>query len=65
MVELTECIPCQYGDHEHHQEVVQAVPEGMMGGARCPCTGECVGRERDDPKVIPAELLRMPEGWPT
>lgn len=40
----TECIPCQYGDHDGHHEVVQAVPEGMLGGAMCPCRGEC--RER-------------------
>lgn len=38
---LTYCIPCQYGDHTGHYEVVQAVPKGMMGGAKCPCRGEC------------------------
>ncbi len=42
MVALTLCIPCQYGDHEHHHEVVQVAPEGMLGGARCPCEGDCV-----------------------
>lgn len=36
-----DCIPCQYGQHEHHYRVVQAVPEGMMGGAVCVCEGEC------------------------
>jgi hypothetical protein len=30
------------GDHKRHREVVQAVPEGMIGGAVCKCKGECV-----------------------
>lgn len=37
------CLPCQYGDHAGHHEVVQAAPEGGVGGARCPCRGECDG----------------------
>jgi hypothetical protein len=38
-----KCIPCQYGDHANHHEIVQAVPDGVMGGARCDCRGECQG----------------------
>jgi len=29
------------GEHDRHYRVVQAVPEGMMGGAICDCKGEC------------------------
>jgi hypothetical protein len=43
-VRITECIACQAGDHDGHEEVVQAVPEGVMGGAKCLCRGECQGR---------------------
>jgi hypothetical protein len=39
------CSACQFGRHAEHQRVVQAVPEGMMGGAMCPCTGDCAGNE--------------------
>jgi len=49
MVLLTYCIPCQHGDHEHHHEVVQAVPEGMLGGVKCRCKGECVERHTANP----------------
>ena len=41
---LGYCIACQHGRHERHREVIQAVPEGMMGGAKCRCEGECVER---------------------
>lgn len=41
---IQECGPCQMGEHERHYRVVQAVPEGMMGGAICTCEGECVER---------------------
>lgn len=40
------CIPCQYGDHDGHVEIIQAVPEGMMGGAVCGCKGECINRRK-------------------
>ena len=36
------CSSCQYGDHEHHIPVMQAVPPGVIGGAKCRCEGECV-----------------------
>jgi hypothetical protein len=45
---LTYCTPCQYGDHKNHFEVVQSVPKGMYGGARCRCKGEC----KDDKRTI-------------
>jgi hypothetical protein len=41
MVLLTYCLACKYGDHERHTEVIQAAPEGMLGGSRCKCQGEC------------------------
>lgn len=47
MVLLTLCIPCQHGNHDDHMEVIQAAPPGMMGGARCPCKGDCRGRRVD------------------
>lgn len=55
---LTYCIPCQHGHHERHHEIVQAVPEGVMGGARCRCGGECVDRHKNAETValIPAEI---------
>jgi hypothetical protein len=41
MVRIGTCIPCQYGNHERCQKVMQAVPKGMLGGAICGCKGEC------------------------
>lgn len=41
MSAIVRCLPCQHGDHDGHHEVVQTVPEGVMGGARCDCKGEC------------------------
>lgn len=41
---ITRCIACRYGRHERHVEVVQWVPKGMYGGARCYCEGECAER---------------------
>lgn len=38
------CIPCQYGRHDEHYEVIEAVPEGVMGGAVCGCDGKCAER---------------------
>ena len=32
MSRITECAPCQMGEHHRHYRVVQAVPKGMMGG---------------------------------
>lgn len=42
MTRLTICSPCQTGDHDRHYRVVQAVPEGVIGGSICTCEGECV-----------------------
>lgn len=39
---LIYCSGCKIGEHEHHHRIVQAAPEGMLGGAVCPCQGECV-----------------------
>lgn len=38
---IHDCIPCQHGDHDGHQRIVQAAPKGMMGGQECHCEGEC------------------------
>lgn len=47
-----ECGPCQMGEHDRHYRVVQAVPEGMLGGVVCMCEGECVERgPRHDPQI--------------
>lgn len=43
MAYLTLCNGCADGDHSKHYSVVQVVPEGMIGGAVCPCDGECDG----------------------
>lgn len=51
MVRITKCFACKAGDHKNHYEVVQAVPPGMMGGARCFCKGECEGKPEPDPVV--------------
>jgi hypothetical protein len=39
---LTICTPCQMGDHKRHHRVVQAAPEGGVGGSVCTCEGECI-----------------------
>lgn len=61
-----DCPACQHGDHEHHTEVVQAVPEGMIGGAQCPCEGECAGRRSPQVEgVLDAMAWRqLPPGTP-
>lgn len=52
MSRIQECTPCQMGEHQRHYRVVQAVPEGMMGGAICTCEGECLERgPRYDPQI--------------
>lgn len=43
MAYLTLCNGCADGEHDRHNHVVQAVPEGMLGGGFCPCKGECDG----------------------
>jgi hypothetical protein len=45
---IVTCTACQFGRHEDHREVVQAVPEGMIGGSRCDCKGECRDRFAND-----------------
>jgi hypothetical protein len=43
-MELHPCIPCQYGAHDEHIEWPERAAEGVMGGWRCPCKGECRDR---------------------
>lgn len=45
---LTYCIACQHGSHDACQGG-QNPPEGMLGGWRCRCEGEC--RDRCHPLV--------------
>ena len=33
---------CEMGDHERHVEHWLEAPEGVLGGAHCPCPGECI-----------------------
>lgn len=54
MTRLTICNACQMGDHGHHRKVVQAVPEGMIGGSVCKCNGECT-----DGRYESRELRRL------
>lgn len=53
MARNTICPPCEMSDHKRHHRTVQAVSEGMMGGAVCTCKGECKdGRyKRHDPTI--------------
>lgn len=64
MVMLVLCAACREGCHAEHHEVVQAVPEGMIGGCACPCTGECQGNPEPQPDVFDGEPLALPEGFP-
>jgi hypothetical protein len=43
MVANALCNGCMMGEHERHVEDHAPAPEGVMGGFRCPCTGECDG----------------------
>jgi hypothetical protein len=37
----TVCTSCEFGEHDRCQGG-QAAPEGVLGGWRCRCEGECV-----------------------
>lgn len=58
MSRIGECAACQVGDHKRHRRIVQAVPEGMMGGVICTCKGEC---QEDRTRKNKEFLRRM--GW--
>ncbi len=51
MVYIGRCIPCQYGQHSEHHDVIEAVPEGVMGGAICDCKGTCVDEYVPPPTI--------------
>lgn len=55
-----DCIACQHGQHGSHIEVPGPVPEGMIGGWICPCTGDCAERN-PPPKSILAPPLTEKE----
>lgn len=50
MVLLTYCVACKHGFHDSCQGG-QAAPEGMLGGWRCRCKGECVDRKASAPAL--------------
>lgn len=54
MVLLHPCQACEMGEHDKHHEVIQAAPPGMLGGAACPCKGECV-----DGRYCPPEFPNL------
>ena len=60
MVCLRDCPACQYGRHSDHVENFAPAPSGVMGGAACPCKGECVSRPAwyGVPASVLAELAR-------
>ena len=41
---IDKCLGCKLGDHSRHNEVVKSAPEGVLGGVRCFCKGECQGK---------------------
>lgn len=65
MTFFTDCIPCQYGLHEHHHPMIQAAPEGGFGGAECPCTGDCAVRNAERIKGRSQGMVGppIPEGF--
>lgn len=40
---LAECPACEMGEHDKHVEHWQKAPDGVLGGAHCPCGGGCKG----------------------
>lgn len=63
MVLLTYCIPCQHGMRDACLHG-QPAPEGMLGGWRCRCEGECVERYRPFLPESIARALTAPEKQP-
>ena len=51
MVFIGRCIPCQHGQHDGHYEVIEAVSDGVLGGAICGCKGDCAD------EYVPAESV--------
>lgn len=41
MVRLGTCPGCSVGNHKRHDRNYAPAPPGVMGGAMCPCEGEC------------------------
>lgn len=60
MVLLILCFACRDGDHSGHQETLQAVPEGMIGGTRCPCKGDCAGNRDPEMEMLRAMFSSLP-----
>jgi hypothetical protein len=54
MVLLTICSACRGGRHAEHHRVIQAVPEGMIGGTACRCEGECA-----DGRYVPKQFTNI------
>lgn len=55
------CVACQYGDHEHHQDVPNPGTPGRIGSRHeCPCKGDC--KDTHGPLLV--SLLRSLPKWP-
>lgn len=42
MSTLAKCPACGMGEHDRHIEHWDKAPEGVLGGAHCPCNGDCI-----------------------
>lgn len=47
----TICSACQMGEHDRHHRVVQAAPEGGVGGSVCVCEGDCADGRYESKQV--------------
>lgn len=56
MVCLTYCHACQFGMHSEHIKDFDPAPPGVMGGAQCPCEGECVEKNKQPPISEPQKI---------
>jgi hypothetical protein len=64
------CWGCRFGRHEDHEDWPVKPPEGMFGGMRCDCKGDCEGNVPDDlewldiplPKLLPGETMIEVDG---
>jgi hypothetical protein len=54
-----DCLACQNGDHDSHREWIQKPPPGLIGGARCPCQGECCEKPRKARLIEQAEAIML------
>lgn len=43
MAVASDCGPCAWGNHTHHDRDHGTIP-GLLGGTYCACTGDCATR---------------------